>query len=76
MVAVVTHKPGTTGKRYRVATDADLAVFREAEAYLAEKREKLTLEWGMDAVPDEPPSKWSWSIFCSQLRNEHMGRPL
>ena len=54
MVAVVTHKPGTTGKRYRVATDADLAVFRSAEAVLAEKREPLTLEWGMEAVPDEP----------------------
>ena len=54
MVAVVTHKPGTKGKRYRVATEADLAIFLEAEAYLAEKREKLTLEWGMDAVPDEP----------------------
>ena len=53
MVAVVTHTPGTTGKRYRVATDADLALFWEAEAYLAAKREKLTLEWGMDAVPDE-----------------------
>ena len=54
MVAVVMYKPGTTGKRYRLATDADLTVFREAEAYLAEKREKLTLEWGMEAVPDEP----------------------
>ena len=54
MVAVVTHKPGTTGKRYRLATDADLAVFRSAEAVLAEKRERLTLEWGMEAVPDEP----------------------
>ena len=54
MVAVVTHKPGTRGKRYHVATEADFAVFRGAEAYLAEKRRKLTLEWGMDAVPDEP----------------------
>lgn len=54
MVAVVTHTPGTTGKRYRVATDVDLTIFREAEAYLAEKRGKLTSEWGMDAVPDEP----------------------
>ena len=53
MVAVVTHTPGTTGKCYRVATEADLVVFREAEAYLAEKQEKLTLEWGMAAVPDE-----------------------
>ena len=54
MVAVVTYKPGMKGKRYRVATDADLAVFREAEAYLVKKREQLTLKWGMDAVPDEP----------------------
>ena len=54
MVAVVSHKPGTVGKCYRVATDADLAVFREAEAYLLKKREQLTLKWGMDAVPDEP----------------------
>ena len=54
MIAVVTHMPATTGKRYRVATEDDLAIFRGAESYLAEKREKLTLEWGMDAVPDEP----------------------
>ena len=53
MVAVVSHKPGTAGKRYRVTTHTDLAVFREAEAYLTEKREKLTLEWGMDVVPNE-----------------------
>ena len=53
MVAVVTHKPGTTGKHYRLATEADLAVFREAKVYLAEKREKLTLEWGMNPIPDE-----------------------
>ena len=54
MVAVVTHTPGTPGKRYRVVSEADLVVFREVETYLAEKHEKLTLEWGMDAVPDEP----------------------
>ena len=54
LVAVVLHKPGAKGKRYRVATDTDLAVFACATAYLAEKREKLTLAWGMDAVPDEP----------------------
>ena len=53
MVAVVTHTPGVKGKRYRVATDADQIVFRETEVYFAEKREKLTLEWGMEAVPDE-----------------------
>ena len=54
MLAVVVHTPGAKGKRYRVATASDLTVFREAEAYLAETREKLTLDWGMDPVPDEP----------------------
>jgi len=54
MIAVVTHKPGTIGKRYRLATEQDMEVYMQAEAYLKEKREKLMLEWGMDPVPDEP----------------------
>jgi len=53
MVAVVLHKPGTTGKRYRLATEKDLEVFREAEKYMEEKRKKLMDEWGIDPVPDE-----------------------
>ena len=53
MVAVVTHTPGVKGKHYRIATDADLIVFREAEAYLVEKQKELMLEWGVAAVPDE-----------------------
>ena len=57
MVAVITHKPGTTGKRYRLATDVDLAVFQSTEAVFAGKQEQLMLEWGMDAVPDEPTPK-------------------
>ena len=54
MVAVVLHKPGQTGKRYRIATDADMAVFHDAAAQLAKKREALRAAWGMDPVPDEP----------------------
>ena len=51
----ITHKPGTTGKRYRVATDdRSCCLSSLAEACLVEKREKLTLEWGIDPVPDEP----------------------
>ena len=53
MVALVAHTPGTTGKRYRVATDGDLAIFREAEVYLSEKREGLMMVWGGNPVPDE-----------------------
>ena len=57
MVAVVLHKPGTRGKIYRVAKEKDMEIFREAEKYLEEKREKLKEEWGIDPVPDEelPP---------------------
>lgn len=53
LVAVVMYKPGTTGKRYRVATDADLAIFDSTNTYLAEKCETLMLEWGMNPIPDE-----------------------
>jgi len=54
MIAVVLHKPGTKGKRYRLATEKDMEIFKEAEKYLEEKRQKLMEEWGIDPVPDEP----------------------
>ena len=54
MVAVVLHKPTEQGKRYRLATEEDMEVFRSAERYLEEKRQILMEEWGMDPVPDEP----------------------
>jgi adenine-specific DNA methylase len=59
MVAVVLHKPGTQGKRYRLADEKDLEIFKEAEKYLNKKREKLMEEWGIDPVPDEslPPKE-------------------
>ena len=74
MIAVVTHTPATTGKRYRVATADHLVVFRSTETYLAEKREKLTLEWGMDAVPDEPTpeGKGSGAERAFSVRNYGM----
>jgi adenine-specific DNA methylase len=53
MIAVVLHNP-KTGKTYRIATDKDVELFKEAEKYLEEKRKKLFEEWGFDPVPDEP----------------------
>jgi len=52
MVAVVLH--GKNGKTYRIATEKDVEVYREAEKYLEVKRAKLMEEWGLDPVPDEP----------------------
>ena len=57
MIAVVLYNPNLRNrarKIYRIATDKDLEVFREAEKYLEEKRAKLMEEWGIDPVPDEP----------------------
>ncbi len=59
MVAVVLHKPGEKGKRYRLATNKDLEIFNSAERYLEEKKAKLKEDWGIDPVPDEelPPKE-------------------
>jgi len=54
MVAVVTSKADTNGKKYRIATAKDVQIFQKAEEYLKEKRERLMVEWGIDPVPDEP----------------------
>jgi len=53
MVAVVLHKPGVTGKHYRIAIEKDMEVFKEAKAYLEKKQGMLMAEWGIDPVPDE-----------------------
>ena len=53
LIAVVLHKQGRSGKTYRLAIEKDLEIFRKAEEYLKEKREKLMQEWGIDPVPDE-----------------------
>ena len=54
MVAVVTTRAGLRGKFYRLPTEKDLAAFRDAAAALADRRERLRAEWGMEPVPDEP----------------------
>jgi len=54
MIAVVLHHPKRTGKTYRLATEKDLQIFKEAENYLEEKRAKLMDIQGFDPVPDEP----------------------
>jgi len=53
MVAVVLHHPKRTGKTYRLATEKDLDIFREAEKHLEKKRQELFDLWGFDPVPDE-----------------------
>lgn len=54
MTAVVLHKSGAIGKKYRLATEADIQLFREAAAYLEIKVPLLREQWGMEPVPDEP----------------------
>jgi putative DNA methylase len=54
MVAVVLYHPQQTGKRYRLATAADLNAYRAAEQELWRVCARLREEWGMEPVPDEP----------------------
>jgi Adenine-specific DNA methylase containing a Zn-ribbon len=53
MIAVVLHNPKAQGKTYRLATEKDIKIFKESEAYLENKRAELSNEWGIDPVPDE-----------------------
>lgn len=54
MIVVVLHHPNRKGKSYRLATEKDLGIFKEAEKDLKIKREELFEKWGVDPVPDEP----------------------
>ncbi len=53
MVAVVAHRPGQSGKLYRLASEDDMQVFTAAATALKAKREALYAQWGLDPVPDE-----------------------
>jgi adenine-specific DNA methylase len=59
MVAVVLHKPGTQGKRYRLATEKDMEIFKEAEKYLEEKRAKLMEE----CLPAPRHREGQWYVY-------------
>ncbi|OQX87556.1 MAG: DNA methylase [Candidatus Omnitrophica bacterium 4484_70.2] len=71
MIAVVLRKPGEQGKKYRLATEKDLEIYKQAEKYLEEKREKLKNEWGIDPVPDEeaPEGKGRGAERAFSVRN-------
>lgn len=53
MVAVVVHKPGASGKKYRLVNEQDFEAFKEAAKFLKEKEAILRKEWGLEPVPDE-----------------------
>ncbi len=53
MIAVVTEHPDGKEKRYRIATDDDVAVFKHAQKRRKEKCLTLVLDWGLSPVPDE-----------------------
>jgi len=53
LIAVVLKNKNQKGKFYRVANQYDEFVYSKALARLADKRERLMLEWGLDPVPDE-----------------------
>lgn len=57
MLAVVTQHPKRRGKQYRLATEKDIAIFKEAQTQLSEKRKSLKEKWGFAPVPDEPTPK-------------------
>lgn len=53
MVAVALRHPQEKGKTYRISTQEDLQIFREAEEHLENKLPALQQDWGINPVPDE-----------------------
>ena len=53
LVAVILHQSKKIGKIYRIANENDCEIFKEAERFLENKKQKLFLEWGFVPVPDE-----------------------
>lgn len=53
LLVVVTHKPNSSAKTYRLADENDLKVFYKAAEYLKIKREEWKHDLGIDPVPDE-----------------------
>jgi adenine-specific DNA methylase len=63
MVVVVLSKSGK--KAYRLATERDIDLYRNAKDYLEIKRKKLLEEWGFDPVPDE--DFFTSEVFSARL---------
>jgi len=51
MIAIVLHQPGKSGKNYRIATEKDIDVFKNSEAYLQEKVRNWM--WLDNPIPNE-----------------------
>ena len=53
MVAVVLSNPNAFGKVFRLPTQKDLDIYALTQSALSKKARDLSLEWGMEAVPNE-----------------------
>ncbi len=62
LVAVVTSQPGSNGKRYRDATDTDIAAYERA----TESLRRVLTQHGNDVLPREPLKPWS-GVFNAPL---------
>lgn len=57
MIAVVLTQEKKSGKIYRIATEKDELAYTAANQSLKDISQQFSLEWGMNAIPDEPISK-------------------
>lgn len=68
MLAVILHKKGQKGKKYRIPTEDDLLTYNNTAKKLTEKKKSLSRTFGFDAIPTEPlPPKGSHRSVGSQL---------
>jgi len=54
LIAVVEKNERSKEKKYTIATKGDISSFNKSRQLLALKQQKLTNEWGIDPIPNEP----------------------
>lgn len=53
LIAVISQKKGTSGKKFRISSETDIRNFKKAETFLRKKVDLLFKKWGLNPIPDE-----------------------
>ena len=71
LIVVIEKEKRTTGKKYRLAKNEDITIYKSSQDFLKEKAKILSNSWGISAIPDEytPEGKGRGAERAFSVRN-------